>query len=45
MPDKPISANLEEIIFKIFWGSMSPDPPEGLEKFLSPLHGSKLFLG
>ena len=33
MPGKPVSANLEGLIFKIFWGSMPPDPLKGLKNF------------
>ena len=28
VPGKSVSANLENVIFKIFWGSMPPDPLE-----------------
>ena len=34
IPGKSISASFENIIFKIFWGSMLPDPPRtGLKTF------------
>ena len=34
IPGKSISASFENIIFKLFWGSMPPDPPRtGLKTF------------
>ena len=34
IPGKSISASFENIIFKIFWGSMPPDSPRtGLKNF------------
>ena len=38
-----ISANSEHYIFKLFQGSMSPDPLEGLKNFFSLPRGSKFF--
>ena len=44
MSRNAISANPEHYIFKIFWGSMPPDPPRRPKKnFFSPPRGSKLF--
>ena len=45
MSRNAISASPEHYIFKIFRGSMAPDPPEGLKKFFSPPRGSKVFSG
>ena len=36
MSRNAISANPEHYIFKIFRGSMPPDPPEGLKKIFLP---------
>ena len=38
-----ISANLGCLFFKIFWGSMPPDPPRGPKKIFSLR--SEIFLG
>ena len=44
MSRNAISANPEHYIFKIFRGSMPPDPPERPKKiFFSPSRGSKAF--
>ena len=43
MSRNAISANPEHYIFKLFWGSMPPDPLEGLKNFFSPPRGSKIF--
>ena len=43
MSRNAISANPEHYIFKIFRGSMPPDPLEGLKNFFSSKRGSKIF--
>ena len=45
MSRNAISANPEHYIFKIFWGSMPPDPTRRPKKFFfSPPRDSKIFL-
>ena len=45
MPGASISANLGGIIFKIFWGSMPPDPPRRPNNFFCRFAPQKNFLG
>ena len=45
IPGKSVSANLENVIFKILWGSIPPDPPRiGLKKFLATARLEKSFM-
>ena len=44
IPGKSVSANLEKVIFKIFWGSISPSPRIGLKKFLATARLEKFFM-
>ena len=43
MSRNAISANREYYLFKIFRGSMAPDPLERVKQFFPLLRGSKIF--
>ena len=44
IPGKSISASFENIIFKIFWGSMPPDPRRTGQKIFLPAARLELLL-
>ena len=44
IPGKSISTSFENIIFKIFWGSMPPDPPRTGQKIFLAAARLQLFL-